>query len=165
MKTVFLIRHAKSSWKDPSLDDVDRPLNKRGLRDAPFMAKLLKGRGVQPDRLLSSPAKRAHTTATYFAEALGIPPSQIEIRREIYEAFPEDILDLIQELPGALSTVLIFGHNPTFTSFVNKFTEEYIANVPTCGIVHLEAAVDSWGRFDEDNGTVRAFYYPKQYFN
>ena len=165
MKTVYLIRHAKSSWKDPSLDDIDRPLNKRGLRDAPFMAKLLKGRGVQPDRLVSSPAKRARLTANYFAEALDISPAAIEIRREIYEAFPEDVLEVIQTLPASLGTVLIFGHNPTFTSLAKKFTEEYIANVPTCGIVHLEADIDAWSRFDETTARMLAFYYPKQYFN
>jgi len=164
MKTVYLIRHAKSSWKDPSLDDIDRPLNKRGLRDAPFMAKLLKGRGVDPDRLLSSPAKRAQLTTAYFAEAFGVAPSGIEIRQEIYEAFPEDIMKLIQSLPDELATVLIFGHNPTFTSLANKFTEEYIANIPTCGIVHLQADTASWKQFDERSGRVRAFYYPKQYF-
>ena len=82
MKKLFLVRHAKSSWADPSLADLDRPLNKRGLRDAPFMAKLLKGRGVQPDRILSSPANRAFTTASYFAEALDIPSKEIDIETE-----------------------------------------------------------------------------------
>lgn len=165
MKTIFLVRHAKSSWKDPSLDDIDRPLNKRGLRDAPFMGKLLRGRDVQPDRLLSSTAKRARTTAEFFADQLEVPKTQIELREEIYEAFPEDVLDLIQSLPDDLSTVLIFGHNPTFTTLANQFSNEYIANVPTCGIVKIESGVEQWEKFDKKTGKLTAFYYPKQYFN
>jgi len=165
MKTLFLIRHAKSSWKDPSLDDIDRPLNKRGKRDAPFMAKLVSGKGLRPDRLISSPAKRALTTAEYFAKALELTRKQIDIRDEIYEAAPEDIHELIRALPEEENTILLFGHNPTFTAIANYFSEEYIANVPTCGVVQLQADTDSWNRFDKEEGRLIAFYYPKQYFN
>ena len=165
MKRVFLIRHAKSSWKDLSLDDIDRPLNKRGLRDAPFMAKLLRGRNVHADKIISSSAKRALETATYFADALNIPKEEIEIRRAIYDAYPDGILEQIRGFRNDWSSVLLFGHNPTFTSFVNQFTEEYIANIPTCGIVHLEADIDNWTEFDRQSASLVAFYYPKQYFN
>jgi phosphohistidine phosphatase len=165
MKTVFLVRHAKSSWKDASLDDIDRPLNKRGIRDAPFMAKLLKGRGVVPDRLFSSTAKRAQTTAEFFADQLEIPKSEIELREEIYEAFPEDLLDFIRTLPDNISTVLIFGHNPAFTTLANQFSQEYIANIPTCGIVRIESEADRWKQFSKKTGKLTAFYYPKQYFS
>lgn len=165
MKTLFLIRHAKSSWKDPFLDDIDRPLNKRGKRDAPFMAKLLQGKGIRPDRLISSPARRARVTAEYFAKAFELPKTSIEIRDDVYEASPEEIHKLIRALPEDEQTVLLFGHNPTFTAVANYFSEEYIANVPTCGIVQLQARTDSWTRFDEEEGRLTAFFYPKQYFN
>ena len=165
MKTLFLIRHAKSSWKDPSLDDIDRPLNKRGKRDAPFMAKLLRGKGIQPDRLISSPANRALTTAEHFAKAFEVPKSKIDIQDLVYEAAPEDIHQLIRALPTAENTILLFGHNPTFTAVTNYFSEEYIANVPTCGIVQIQANTDTWKQFDKDEGRLTAFYYPKQYFN
>lgn len=165
MKTLFLIRHAKSSWKDPSLDDIDRPLNKRGKRDAPFMAKLLRGKGIQPDRLISSPARRARVTAEHFAKAFELAEAGIDIRDEVYEAAPEDIHALIRSLPEDEQTILLFGHNPTFTAVANYFSEEYIANVPTCGIVQLQAETDSWSRFDKEEGRLVAFFYPKQYFN
>jgi phosphohistidine phosphatase len=165
MKTVFFVRHAKSSWENPSLRDIERPLNQRGLRDAPFMAKLLRGKGVTPDRLLSSPAKRAMATAAFFAEAFDIDETDIESRAEIYEAFPETLLDIIRTFPAAWSNVLIFGHNPTFTSLVNLFSNRYIANVPTCGIVEVGAAIDDWRDFAPRTGKIANYYYPKQFFN
>lgn len=164
MKTVYIIRHAKSSWSDSSLKDIERPLNKRGYRDAPFMANLLSGKGVKPDRLISSPANRAYTTATYFAEAFHISKPSIDIRKTIYEAYPEDILDLVEHLANEWQTVCIFGHNPTFTSFANLFTNNYIANVPTCGIVRIDADVERWEQFSVDTAKVTEFHYPKQYF-
>ncbi|MEM1322192.1 MAG: histidine phosphatase family protein [Bacteroidota bacterium] len=164
MKTVFFVRHAKSSWSDQSLADIERPLNNRGLRDAPFMAALLKGKAVEADQLISSPANRAFTTATYFAEALGVQREDILVRNEIYEAWPEDIINIVQSAEEAWSTILIFGHNPTMTSIANIFSKEYIANVPTCGIVKVVAPVDNWSMFRRENAKMEQFYYPKQYF-
>lgn len=164
MKTLYLIRHAKSSWADSSLRDKDRPLNNRGLRDAPFMAKMLKGRGVQADAIISSPANRAFTTATYFAKELGIEKKDIIKEEDIYEAYTEEIHSIIHRLPNTFETVLLFGHNPTFTSVANQFTQNYIANVPTCGIIQIESSVDSWAEFTPDKASLSAFYYPKQYF-
>ena len=164
MKTLYLVRHAKSSWKDASLDDIDRPLNKRGLRDAPFMGKLLKGRGVEPDRLLSSPANRALSTARFFAAALDYPKEDIEVMEDIYEADSSEIFRVIRNLDDAWSTVLLFGHNPTFTTVANRFGDEYIANVATCGVIRVEADVASWREFSEKSGELTAYYYPGQYF-
>lgn len=164
MKTIFFIRHAKSSWADMSLRDIKRPLNKRGLRDAPFMAKLLKGKGVAIDAIVSSPANRAFTTATYFAEAFGMKVADIIIKKEIYEAYTEEILEVIRDLSDTIQTVLVFGHNPGFTSVANMFTEDYIANVPTCGITKIEADISTWKELEPEKGKLTAFYYPKQYF-
>jgi len=163
MKTVYLVRHAKSSWDFPNLRDIERPLNKRGLRDAPFMAKLLAKQGVEPDAILSSPAVRALTTATFFKNELGLEGEDIFIRDEIYEAYPEVILHLIQTLPEKFNTVMLFGHNPTFTSVSNMFNNSYIANVPTCGISKIEAQISNWTAFDEKTAKLFSFQYPKQH--
>ncbi len=162
-KTVYFIRHAKSSWENPGMRDIDRPLNPRGLRDAPFMAKLLKGKGVEIDQIIASPANRAFTTATYFSEEYGIDKDKIIVDRSIYEAYPETVLDIVQALDNSLNTVLLFGHNPSFTSIANLFSMEYIANVPTCGIVKVEADIKEWSSFVEGIAMQTAFYYPKQF--
>ncbi len=165
MKTVYFIRHAKSSWDEPSLRDIDRPLSSRGLRDAPFMANMLKSKSVKPDLIISSPANRALTTAKFFAKELGIDADSIEVKRNIYEAYPEDVINVIRNANDAVSVILIFGHNPTFTSLANRFTEDYIPNIPTCGIVKIEADIKSWSELNERNATQTEFYYPKQYFS
>jgi len=163
MKQFYLIRHAKSSWDNPGLKDIERPLNPRGLRDAPFMAKLLLGNGVRPDRILSSPAVRAHTTARYFAEAQQINPNEIDLHRDIYEAYPEQLMALIRELDEQWKTVFFFGHNPSFTSLANSFTEEYIVNVATCGVVCVESTAKTWNDLDTSNSKVKSYLYPKMY--
>ncbi|MFK7773881.1 MAG: histidine phosphatase family protein [Saprospiraceae bacterium] len=162
MKKVYLIRHAKSSWEDPGLSDIERPLNNRGLRDGPFMSKMLKGENVNPDKLISSPANRAFTTATFFAKELNIPEQAIIVRKEIYHAYPEEVLNIIRNLSDADDVILLFGHNPCFTSLANQFSDEYIPNVPTCGIVKIEADVERWSDF-EKKGKLKTFYFPKQY--
>ncbi|MDX1665671.1 MAG: histidine phosphatase family protein [Saprospiraceae bacterium] len=164
MKKVYFIRHAKSSWADARLPDMDRPLNDRGLRDAPFMGKLLKGRGISPDRFISSPAKRARLTAEFIAREMDYPVVDIEFDRRIYEAHPEDLLDVVRELPNHYKTVFLFGHNPSFTSLANMFAREPIDNVPTCGVFRLDSSIDDWADFSEDNTALVSFDYPKQYF-
>lgn len=162
MRTLFLIRHAKSSWDNPGLRDLNRPLNDRGLRDAPRMARLLVDFGIQPDLLVSSPAKRAYCTAQFFAEAYGLAQEKIVKIPEIYEAMPLDILKVISELPEAARTVCLFGHNPTFTEVANIFSGNNIDNVPTCGIVHIESHSPSWKEFYEGNSVVKELYFPKK---
>ncbi|MEL6717517.1 MAG: histidine phosphatase family protein [Bacteroidota bacterium] len=161
MKTLYFIRHAKSSWDDPSLRDFDRPLNPRGKRDAPKMANYLNDLKIQPDLIISSPAKRAQSTARIFQKTLGNPPLQLE--RDIYEANVFDVFRIIQEIEEEHSVVFIFGHNPTFTSIANQFTEELIMNVPTCGIAKIESNIDSWKNFSRTEGKLTAFYYPKMF--
>lgn len=163
MKTVYFIRHAKSSWSDMSLSDFDRPLNKRGKRDAPMMAQKLHEMGVRPDAIISSTANRAFTTATHFAKALGIAKSEIIKTPSIYEAYYKTVLEIVKNQTKAWNTILVFGHNPAFTTIANSFEGDYIDNVPTCGIVKVTAAIDDWLDFDEKTGTVSAFYYPKQF--
>jgi phosphohistidine phosphatase len=163
MKTVFFIRHAKSSWSDKSLKDIDRPLNKRGLFDAPLMARHLRDLGIHVDALVSSPANRAFTTATYFAKALDIAENHIIVVEQIYEADVNTILHIIRQLDNRWSNILLFGHNPTLTLLANLFHYDVIDNVPTCGIVQVEAAINDWAAFNSTTGVLKAFYYPKQF--
>ena len=162
MRTLYLIRHAKSSWDNPGLRDFNRPLNERGLRDAPLMARLLAGAEARPELLVSSPAKRALTTAQFFAEACGMDEEAIVRNQDIYEATPTDILRIIAQLPESARIVGLFGHNPTFTEVANRFTENRIENLPTCGIVRIDSSAASWGEFYEGNAAVRALYFPKE---
>ncbi|RMG84412.1 MAG: histidine phosphatase family protein [Bacteroidetes bacterium] len=164
MKTIFFIRHAKSSWDNPGLRDHDRPLNKRGLRDAPFMAKLLKGKVGSVDGILTSSATRALTTARYFQKAFELPDTQFLIEPSIYEAYPEDVFEAIQLCPFEGDRLLVFGHNPTFTTIANYFTDEYISNVPTCGIFRVDSDIESWSDFSRHGGKLTDFFFPKQYF-
>ncbi len=163
MKTVYLVRHAKSSWDDLSLRDSERPLNDRGLRDAPFMAKILGNKGVRPDAIISSPAVRALTTATFFKNELGLEEEDILIKDEIYESMSATIVKLIQRLPDNFETVMIFGHNPTFTGVANFYTDKFIANIPTCGIARIDADIEDWKEFLPGKAKLTEYHYPKLY--
>lgn len=165
MKMLYLVRHAKSSWDYPDLRDFDRPLASRGLRDAPFMAQMIRDEGIIPDKLVSSPAKRAYSTAIFFAQAQGINPEEIAQNEKIYHAYAEDILRIARDWPDDWNTVFLFGHNPTFTSVANYFAEEFIDNVPTCGVVAIQLEADSWSAARKGAGTVTNFWYPKQFKN
>ena len=162
MKTFFLVRHAKSSWDNTSLRDIERPLNERGLNDAPLMAKLMKSKGVKPDLLVSSPAIRALTTAAYFKNELGVEGEDLWVRDEIYEAMSGVIVDLINRLPEDCETAMIFGHNPTFTNVASMFTEKYIDNIPTCGVVKIQSKANSWPEVSNQNSEVVELYFPKE---
>jgi phosphohistidine phosphatase len=164
MKNLYIVRHAKSSWSDLDLRDLDRPLNKRGLRDAPFMAKLLKGKEVNPSALVTSPAKRAHDTALFFAREWKIASEQVQIEPRIYEATPSRLLEIVREFSDDWDTVFVFGHNPTLTSFINLFAAEYLANLPTCGIAHLVSTAASWKELGDSNTEMEALFLPRQFF-
>lgn len=164
MKTVYLVRHAKSSWKKAHLSDIDRPLNSRGKRDAPFMGALLNEKGIKPDLLLSSPAKRAKKTAFAFSKALDYPKSQIEIHSKIYEASVADLFFVIKKCHNDLDSIMLFGHNFSYTEFANIYAKPPLDNVPTTGVVAIEFWVDEWKRITTENGRILFFDYPKRYF-
>jgi phosphohistidine phosphatase len=121
MKTLVLVRHAKSSWDNPGLSDFERKLNKRGVRDAPYMGKVVKEKGIQPDLIVSSPAVRALTTAKFFAHALDYSEDQIDKRESIYTSGPRQILTIINHLDDELNTIMLFGHNPDLTTLFSLF--------------------------------------------
>lgn len=152
MKTLYLIRHAKSDWSDDGLADFDRPLNERGRRDAPQMAAFLLGRGGVPQLIVSSPAKRAYATARAFADRFEIPENDISLRDDLYEAPTRTVLRAIRELPDHVDRAAIFGHNPSLTYVVQQFAGDYVDNVPTCGVAVVVGEVDSWAEMAPEAG-------------
>lgn len=162
MKTLLLIRHAKSSWDDPFQDDFNRPLNNRGLRDAPRMAKRLKEKDLHADLVLSSPAARALSTCTIMAEILNYAPTAVKTDRRLYHATDEEILRVVHGLHDNNDCVMIFSHNPGLTEFVNHICRRPITdNIPTCGIVCVRIPVDSWKDITWRQGELVFFDYPK----
>ena len=164
MKTLLIVRHAKSSWDDPSLADFERPLNKRGNRDAPFMAKKIKEHNIQPDIILSSPAVRAFTTATIYAEALNFPEHQIAKRELIYDRGPKQILLMLNETDDKINTVMLFGHNPDLSTLTQFLCDFKFGNLPTCGTVCIDFDINSWANLGDEKGKLRFFESPKMYF-
>ncbi len=163
MKKLTLIRHAKSSWSSPELKDIERPLNERGKRDAPFMGNLLYNKQIIPDTIYSSPAVRALSTAKIIAEKVNYPIRKIEIKSEIYEASVHDLLFIVNSLPEKISTAMIFGHNPGFSLLSNYLCNSFTNNMPTCSFVHLTFEVENWSDVTANSGTLIYFEYPKKY--
>ncbi|MBW8050762.1 MAG: histidine phosphatase family protein [Cytophagales bacterium] len=162
-KTLYIARHAKSSWTDPDLSDFERPLKKRGEKDAPMMGKILASKGVKPELIISSPAKRAITTAHILAKEIKYPIDKIVTNEEIYMASVSDLRDIIEQLNDSLKSVMLVGHNPGFTSLANYLTKHYFDNVPTTGVVAIGFDVSGWNKIKKNSGKVIFFEYPKKY--
>lgn len=163
MKNLVVIRHAKSSWDEPALSDIDRPLSKRGRRDAPLMGGILRARGLVPDRIVSSPARRARKTAKLIAREIGYDAEAIDLRDGIYMDGVPALLALVQSLDDAWQRVYLIGHNPDLTELVNRLADENIDNLPTCGIASIEFEVDSWVHIMAGAGRLALFDYPKRH--
>ncbi|MDF1551520.1 MAG: histidine phosphatase family protein [Deferrisomatales bacterium] len=161
MKRLVLVRHAKSSWKNPGQADFDRPLNQRGKRDAPVMAGRLAAQGIAPNRIVSSPARRARKTAKAIAAALDYPADEIELEEELYEAGVATLLHLVRCLDDADREVLLVGHNPGFTDLCNLLTGAAIANLPTCATATVEFDLASWALVGPASGQLTRFDTPK----
>lgn len=160
MKSILLIRHAKSSW-DFNVDDFDRPLSHRGETDAPAMAKKLLKRDVKIDASISSPAKRALTTANLFAAAYEKKQKNIITISDLYEPTPEAFYKTIEELDKDFKTVALFSHNPGITFFANKLTSVTIDDMPTCAVFAVKADIKKWKDFDAATKEFWFFDYPK----
>ncbi len=162
MKSLYLARHAKSSWDDTDLSDFDRPLNKRGLRDAPFIGGLLAGMGERPEVIVTSPAKRAASTARFFAEALGLPSAMVVELRPLYAASPETILGVVRELDDQFTRAMIVGHNPGMTQAADELAPGSVLHMPTCSVAAFDLPVDSWMMLRVGKGKLRFFETPKK---
>lgn len=162
MKTIYLLRHAKSSWADSSLSDKQRPLAKRGLHDAPEMGRRFAERGERVERVLSSPAMRAHTTAKLFCEACGYAADDIVVEPELYFSGSGSIVDLILAQDDRLQSVMLVFHNPDITYFTNSIDYDVsIDNVPTSGLVRFDSDIAQWRDWSPDNSVFTYFDYPK----
>jgi phosphohistidine phosphatase len=160
MKTLFLIRHAKSSWDDTALPDKDRPLNDRGKRDAPKMGKRLAKREVKPDLILSSPARRALTTAEIIAKKLEYKLRDIVVDDQLYAGAVHDLLNVIHKLGDKLESVILFGHNPELTELARGLSSE-ITHMPTCAVAEFTFNAKSWSQIGKAKLAKVAFDYPK----
>lgn len=161
MKSVLLVRHAKSSWDHFGMADFDRPLNDRGKEDGPKMAKRLLDKKVSIDTFISSPAKRAKKTAQLFATEFGLNKDHIILVPELYHAASETFLTVIASAPPQSNSIILFSHNPGITDFVNSLTEVKVDNMPTCSIYAVKANIKQWADFGHAPKEFWFFDYPK----
>src|SRR5215510_4514706 len=161
MKTLFLIRHAKSSWEYTALPDKDRPLNDRGKRDAPKMGKRLAKRDVKPDLVLSSPARRALTTAEIIAKKLNYKRRDIVVDDRLYAGAVRDLLNVVHKLGDNLERVILFGHNPELTELAHRLSSE-ITHMPTCAVAEFTFNAKSWSHIGKPKLAKVVLDYPKK---
>jgi phosphohistidine phosphatase len=161
MKQLLIIRHAKSGWDMKILNDFDRVLDDRGNKDAPAMAQYLVDKKINIDLIVSSPAKRAFTTACYFAKAYGITNENILQVPMLYNAMPNIFYETIAKLDNSYQSVAIFSHNPGITEFINELTKTKIDDMPTCGIFALQIDTNNWADFKKAKKKYLFFEYPK----
>lgn len=161
MKTLFLLRHAKSSWDDTQLNDHDRHLNSRGLKSAPRMGRLLKQEGVTIDLILCSSSVRTRETAKLVLAELPNPPA-ISYREELYHATPDQITNLLSQTAEPAECVMVIGHNPGLEEFLERLTGE-VLHFPTAGLAKIELEIDRWNLFDNQiRGQLKQFWKPRE---
>jgi len=161
LKTIFLIRHAKSSWDSAALSDFDRPLNDRGKKDAPEMANRLLENKIRIDLFVSSPAKRARKTAAYFSKVFGKKEDKILLVPELYQADPAAFYLAISGLENKYDHVAIFSHNPGITDFANSLTDTQVDDMPTCSIFCIKVFAEKWKNFEDARKEFLFFDFPK----
>ena len=162
-KTLYVLRHAKSSWDEMDKNDFDRALKSRGIDDARKLAHIHRNELSDVDIVVSSPANRAIHTAILFCQTIGLPMQIIHINENIYESYEDEIERIVRAFPDEVSKAIIVGHNPTFTYFANRFLPNSIENIPTSGIVKLEFSAKSWENIAKNNLVSHFFDYPKNY--
>ena len=160
MKTLYLTRHAKSSWKYPELEDFERPLNRRGRADLESMSEFLKDVKAAPDLIISSPATRAATTARIIADRINYPLEKILYSENIYLFDADVLLNFIQDIDNDVKEAMLIGHNPALTDLANYISKQQIINIPTCGIFCVEFNISSWRKIDEQCGTLKFSEFP-----
>ena len=158
MKTLIIVRHAKSSWEYDVIDH-QRPLNKRGYNDAQILSKYLKNKNLNIDLVLSSDALRASTTADIFMNNLNIGEEIFGLNHDLYDFSGENLTKTIKSCDNTVKHVMIFGHNHAITSFVNTYGDKYIDNVPTCGVTIIEFEIDFWSNLNQ--GKTSATIFPR----
>jgi len=163
MKQLTLVRHAKSSWSHPHLKDFDRPLNDRGMRDAPAMANHLQQQGLLPDFIISSAANRAQSTARMLAEVLLGDSEQIVTDTELYGAGAETLLNQIRMVDNQVEHLMLVAHNPTITELLDILVDDGAGqDMATCAVAVIELDVSDWRRVSPGTGMLKYFISPKQ---
>lgn len=163
MKNLILIRHAKSSWENPELEDSERPLTERGIRDALIMSNVLKKYDFKTNKIFCSKATRAKMTIEIIANELKIDSTIITYLDELYNASRENLIDFIKELDEKLINVVIVGHNPGLTDLSNYLLKNFYFELPTCALVSIELKIDRWSELKKEVGDLKFFEYPKKY--
>jgi phosphohistidine phosphatase len=164
LKTLLIIRHAKSSWDIGTLNDFERPLNDRGKKDAPEMAERLLEKKIKIDAFVASPAKRAKKTAEFFCSAYDRKHDEIIFISALYHATVDVFFNTVETLDDKFSSVALFSHNPGITSFVNELVHAvHVDNMPTCGIFAIRINIDKWKDFKKATKELLFFDYPKMY--
>ncbi len=161
MKTLFLLRHAKSSWDYPDLRDFERPLAARGELDVPTMGRRFLDHGCKLDRIVYSPAARACSTAKLMAAAIDFPLERTVGNPDLYFCGTSMYLKAARLIDDACGAAMLVGHNPTITDFANEMANADIDNIPTCGLVELALSIDRWSQARRGNATLVRFDYPK----
>ncbi len=162
MKTLTILRHAKSSWGDDSLVDHERPLNSRGRRDVPIMAARMAREGIRPSLILSSSAKRAWSTAKKVAKEISYPAEFLQRERDLYHAGVSRLIEVLAEQDVGFNNILLVGHNPGLTDFANYLVPDVTNNIPTCGYVAVSIDMDDWNLNDARSIELITFDYPKR---
>lgn len=163
MKSIFFARHAKSSWDKINIDDHDRDLNARGIRDSAFMPKKLLELNWKPDLIISSSALRAKKTAKHIADFLDVKNFKLE--PDLYLAPPYIFLQFANELDEEYNSVMMVAHNPAMTDLINNYSSKPIFNVPTAAIFKVDFDIKSWKDVSFENGKLTGFIYPKKFKN
>jgi phosphohistidine phosphatase len=162
MKTLTLVRHAKSSWRDTSLSDRQRPLNKRGERDAPKMGKRIAEHGIRPSLIISSPATRAWSTAKVVAAKISYPVEFLQREDGLYLASLDEILDVIVAQDNGFNHLMVVGHNPGMTDVANFLSPGLTHNLPTAGVVSVQIEQDDWNLYERPKTELLVYDYPKK---
>jgi len=162
MKTLYLIRHAKSSWSVPDLSDIERDLSKRGFKDINTIGSYLSLKNISPDIILSSCALRAAQTSDLLAKKM-LSSSPIHYLSEFYLTSSESMREIIMVQDESVQSMFIVGHNPQLTELANILTDEHIAKLPTLGVVAIEFDIQEWSELEDAKGKIDFFIYPKQF--
>ncbi|MEL6533988.1 MAG: histidine phosphatase family protein [Bacteroidota bacterium] len=162
MKKLLIVRHAKSSWEHPELADFDRPLNSRGQRNCPEMASRLQHRGLKADVIYASAARRAFETAKGIAPGLDLSALDIIPQENLYHATVDLYTDFVRDLPNYYQSVVIVGHNPDITDWVNTMCNSQIENIPTLGMALIEFEAEAWENAGPEQGSLVWYDYPKK---
>jgi phosphohistidine phosphatase len=163
LKTVYILRHAKSSWSNPGLADIERPLNKRGKKDAPLMANVMKRFNYFPEMIILSPSVRTQATVKPIVKTLKLKEYQLEIDESLYHGYYDNYEEIIRQLDPELKSVMLVGHNPGITFIANSCTGPILDNVPTCGLLVIQSEIEDWKSFSFSESTLVKYHFPKMY--